>query len=64
MHGATERSLRMLFEEGGFDMLWSELERQYRDRDGCRLHYVTAWEMASCIERLARGSPSPNREAA
>ena len=64
MHGATERSLRMLFDEGGFDMLWSELERQYRDRDGCRLHYVTAWEMASCIERLARGSPSPNREAA
>lgn len=58
MHGATEKSLEMLFEEGGFDSLWTELERQYRDRDGCRLHYVTAWEMAGHIERLARGSLS------
>ena len=53
MHGATERSLRMLFEEGGFDVLWSELERQYRDRGGCQLHYVTAWEMVSKIRELA-----------
>jgi hypothetical protein len=43
----------MLFDERGFDTLWSELERQYRDREGCSLHYVTAWEMANHIERLA-----------
>ncbi|MFO1456170.1 MAG: hypothetical protein U1F18_07985 [Steroidobacteraceae bacterium] len=55
MHGATERSLRMLFEEGGFDTLWSELERQYRDQQGCQLHYVTAWEMATRIQQLACG---------
>ena len=57
MHGATERSLQMLFDETGFDSLWSELERQYRDRPGCSLHYVTAWEMAKQIEGLAIETP-------
>jgi len=52
-HGATERSMQMLFDQGGFDQLWTELERQYRDRPGCQLHYVTAWEMVSKIRELA-----------
>ena len=51
-HGATEKSTRMLF-DGGFERLWSELERQYRDRDGCTLHYVTAWQMYSKVRELA-----------
>lgn len=53
-HGATEKSTAMLF-NGGFETLWSELERQYRDRDGCCLHYVTAWEMYRRIRQLAQG---------
>lgn len=54
-HGATERTMAMLF-GGGLSTLWSELERQYRDRDGCTLHYVTAWEMYETIRSLAQGS--------
>ncbi|MFZ2649946.1 MAG: hypothetical protein WA210_07540 [Burkholderiaceae bacterium] len=52
-HGATEGSMKMLFEQGGFHRLWSELERQYRDRPGCQLHYVTAWQMVQKIHELA-----------
>jgi hypothetical protein len=57
-HGATERSMQMLFEQGGFERLWTELERQYRDRPGCSLHYVSAWEMVCRIRELA-GVPLP-----
>lgn len=52
-HGATERSTQMLFGAQGFELLWSELERQYRDPPGCQLHYVTAWEMVQKIRELA-----------
>ncbi len=53
-HGATERSMQMLF-NGGFDKLWTELEKQYRDGPECSLHYVTAWEMYNKIKQLALG---------
>jgi hypothetical protein len=52
-HGATESSMKMLFDNGGFDTVWTELERQYRDREGCKLHYVTAWEMVEKIRELS-----------
>jgi hypothetical protein len=52
-HGATESSMKMLFELGGFDRLWTELELRYRDAKDCSLHYVTAWEMYCKIEELA-----------
>lgn len=55
MHGATDRSLAMLFDDGGLDRLWTLLEQEYRDRQGCRLHYVSAWEMAERIRRIATG---------
>lgn len=58
-HGATESSMKMLFENGGFDMLWTELERQYRDREGCQLHYMTAWEMVEKIRDLAEAGATP-----
>lgn len=61
MHGATERSLAMLFDEGGFHQLWTLLEREFRDQPGTTLHYVTAWEMAEQIERLARAQPTEGR---
>lgn len=55
-HGATEPSMQMLF-DGGLDLLWSELENQYRrDAEECTLHYVTAWEMYSKIRELATGN--------
>ena len=54
-HGATEASMQMLF-NGGFDLLWTELERQYRRGSECTLHYVTAWEMYEKIKDLARAS--------
>jgi hypothetical protein len=57
-HGATEASMRMLFEGGGFDRLWSELERQYRDEPGCALHYLSAWEMVKKIGEIAHGETS------
>ena len=48
-------TLTMLFDEGGLDRLWTLLEQEYRDRPGCRLHYVSAWEMAERIRRIATG---------
>jgi hypothetical protein len=52
-HGATERSMEMLFGPQGFELLWTELERQYRDSPGSQLHYVTAWQMVEKIRELA-----------
>lgn len=52
-HGATEKSSEMLFDRGGFNLLWTELERQYRDAPGYTLHYVTAWELYRKVRALA-----------
>jgi hypothetical protein len=52
-HGAEGATARMLFEEGGFETLWSALEAQFRDRPGYTLHYVSAWEMYEKIRELA-----------
>ena len=54
-HGATQGTTAMLF-GGGFSSLWTELERQYRDREGYQLHYVTAWEMYERVRALATAS--------
>lgn len=62
-HGATEESMQMLFAEGGFDRLWSELERLYRRDDRGTLRYVTAWEMYSRIRELAVGRPGKSEQA-
>jgi hypothetical protein len=55
-HGATEKSMRMLFDEHGFERLWSELERQYRVDADHTLRYVTAAEMVARIRGLARAT--------
>ena len=53
-HGAEERAAQALL-GGGMDLMWTELERQFRDRPGYQLHYVSAWEMAQTVQRLCRG---------
>jgi hypothetical protein len=60
-HGAEERAAQALL-GGGLDQMWSELERQFRDRPGYALHYVSAWEMAQTVQRLCIGTaaaPAP-----
>ena len=52
-HGATEPSMQMLFNDGGFDRLWTALEAEYRRDPDCALHYVTAWEMYQKMRELA-----------
>jgi hypothetical protein len=52
-HGATEPSMQMLFNDGGFERLWTALEAQYRRDPDCALHYVTAWEMYQKMRELA-----------
>lgn len=54
-HGATEKSMRMLFDEGGFERLWTELERAYRVDEARTLRYVTAREMVDIAAGLASG---------
>lgn len=44
-HGLQDQNMDMFFDNNGFETLWSSLEKNYRDRDGYTLHYVTAWEM-------------------
>ena len=53
-HGATDETSAALL-EGGLETLWSALEREFRDRSGFRLRYVTAWEMYSSIRDVAQG---------
>lgn len=60
-HGAEEQAAQALL-GGGLDTLWTELERQFRDRPGYSLHYVTAWEMVQIAKRLCqRLDPVPQR---
>lgn len=51
-HGAQDATMAMLL-GGGLELMWSALERRYRDRDGCSLHYVTAWEMYEAVRGAA-----------
>lgn len=51
-HGLQEATTEMLL-GGGFDTMWSALEERFRDLPGCRLHYVTAWEMYCRVRQLA-----------
>lgn len=52
-HGAEERAAQALL-GGGLERMWTEMERQFRDRPGYALHYVSAWEMATLVQQLAR----------
>lgn len=61
-HGAEERAAQALL-GGGMDLMWTELERQFRDRPGYQLHYVTAWEMAQTVQRLCRGTETTKDKA-
>lgn len=54
-HGAEERAAQALL-GGGMELMWTELERQFRDRPGYQLHYVSAWEMAQTVQRLCQGA--------
>ena len=54
-HGAQERNMDLLF-SSGFEDLWSSLERVVLGL-GCRLHYVTAFEMFSKVKEIESGAP-------
>jgi hypothetical protein len=56
-HGAQEKNSDMFF-SGGFDTLWTSLEKKFRDRNGFSLHYVTAREMYEQIRTLAHSAKS------
>ncbi|HWL64121.1 MAG TPA: hypothetical protein VNQ32_15105 [Steroidobacteraceae bacterium] len=53
-HGAEDPTMDSLL-GGDLDLMWTELERQYRDAPGVTLRYVTAWEMYGIIKGLAHG---------
>ena len=55
-HGAQERNMDLLF-SGGFDNLWSGLERLAHVGNGFRLHYLTAFEMFRKVKELESGRP-------
>lgn len=57
-HGAEDPTMDSLL-GGDLDLMWSELERQYRDAPGVTLRYVTAWEMYGIIRELATGKGGP-----
>lgn len=62
-HGAQERNMDFLFSDG-LHRLWSSLERLVRARSGCRLHYVTAFEMFRKVKELESGSSRQTVESA
>ena len=55
-HGAVEPTMEMLFTNGGFEQLWSGLEKQFRDRPGYQLHYVTAWQLYQQLRNLTQAN--------
>jgi hypothetical protein len=54
-HGAVDDTSMALL-DGGLQTMWSALEAQIRDRPGCRLRYVSAWEMQQIVRSLAAGA--------
>lgn len=57
-HGATEDNAKMLFDNGGFDVLWQSLEDTYKGVNGCELHYVSAREMYEKVYGLVSENDS------
>lgn len=58
-HGAEDRNYDVLLGKKA-DQMYTCLERNYRDRDGYRLHYMTARELyniAKAIEAAKKGNP-------
>ena len=53
-HGAADRNLAGLL-GGGFEALFSDLERRYNDGRRWRLHYVTARELYNIIKAAEAG---------
>lgn len=53
-HGAQPRAMQTLL-DGGLQVLWGALEREFRDNDDWQLHYVTAWQMYETVRELALG---------
>lgn len=51
-HGAQPRAMQTLL-AGGLRDLWTALEAEFRDVDGWKLHYVTAWDMYERVRALA-----------
>ncbi len=63
-HGVQEKDEEIMLGEGCRDM-YAELERQFRDQPGYRLHYVTAREMyniAVAAEAGETGNPHDYRD--
>jgi len=52
-HGLEDQNVDMFFENNGLDVLWSSLEKKFRDKKGYSLHYVTAWEMYEKLKELS-----------
>lgn len=52
-HGAEDETLEALL-GGGLSNMWTELERNFRDRNGYELRYVSCWEMYIQIRALAQ----------
>jgi len=54
-HGANERGLKMLLDDGGLDQLYSIMEEEYNDGKNYKLHYVTPYEIYKTIKALEGG---------
>src|SRR5437667_7674221 len=53
-HGAEDRNRDVMLGNSA-DQMYSDLEREYRDRPGCRLHYLTARELYNIIKAAEAG---------
>ncbi len=52
-HGLQTQNMKMFFDDGGFDHLWSLLEKRYKNKKNYTLHYVNAWQMYQKIKQLS-----------
>jgi len=64
-HGASPKNWKMLFDDGGFEMMFERLVQRYNDGEAYRLHFVTAREaynMVKAAEAGLSGDPSQYRD--
>lgn len=55
-HGLQVKNMKMFFDDGGFETLWSALEEEYKEKDGYKLHYMDAWQMYLKLKELSLGT--------
>jgi hypothetical protein len=54
-HGAEDRNIKAMIEEGGYSRLWALFENFRKQNQDTQLHYVSAFDFYQAIRRISSG---------